>query len=165
MSADTDNKKKPIYEWAVAKVGDSRRPESIQVQPEKVALYAKTSGDSNPLFTDEAFAKSHGFKTVAVPIAMTTRVAPHKRREIMAQNGYEAPVRPTPFARWTCKTFAPMKPGDTITSEAVVGDKFEKRGRKYITWRVVARNQDCEKVAEYDATNSWEGAKPEDKTR
>jgi acyl dehydratase len=160
----TDSKK-PIYEWAVAKVGDRRRPESIPVSRSKVALYAKSSGDTNPLFTDEAFAKAHGFEAVAVPIAMTTRVAPHKRREIIAQNGYEAPVRPTPFARWQCKLFAPMKPGDVITSEAVVGEKFEKRGRRYITWSVIARNQNGETVAEYSATNSWEGSKPEDKTR
>lgn len=162
MSSDSN---KPIYEWAVAKVGDSRKPESITVNPGKIDLYVKASGDTNPLFTDEAFAKAHGLESVAVPIAMTTRVAPHKRREIIAQNGYDAPVRPTPFARWQCKLFAPMKPGDVITSEGKVGAKFEKRGRRYITWQVEAHNQDGEKVAEYSVTNSWEGAKPEDKTR
>ena len=157
--------KKPIYEWAAARVGHRRKTISMPVKKERIDLYVKSSGDPNPLLSDEKFARAKGFETMAVPVAMTTRVAPHNRRSIMLQNGFEHPVRPTPFARWECRLFAPMKPGDVITSDARVGDKFEKRGRKYIVWEVVAHNQRGEKVAEYRTTNSWEGAKPEDKSR
>jgi acyl dehydratase len=156
---------KPIYEWEVAKVGDKRATISLPIKQERIDLYVSSTNDPNSVLSNEAFALEHGFETVAVPVAMTTRVAPHNRRAIMIENGYEHPVRPTPFARWQCRLFAPMKPGDVITSEAHVADKFEKRGRKYIVWEVVAHNQHGEKVAEYRTTNCWDGTKPADKTR
>jgi hypothetical protein len=115
--------------------------------------------------TDEAFAHAHGFDGLAVPVSMTIRVAPGRRALIIDRKGYGHPVRPTPFARWQCELHAPMKVGDTITSNSQLGDKFEKNGRKYLVWQVEAYNQHGEKVAEYRATNSWEGAKPEDRSR
>ena len=156
---------KPLYEWDVAKVGDTRKTISIPIKKERIDLYLRSTNDPNPILRDEKFARDRGFETTAVPVAMTTRVAPHNRRSIMLQNGYEHPMRPTPFARWECHLYAPMKPGDVITSDARVSDKFEKRGRKYIVWEVVAHNQRGEKVAEYRTTNCWDGAKPGDKTR
>ena len=159
------NDQKPIYEWAVAEVGHQREAISLPIKKERIDLYVKCSGDANPLFSDESFAKLHGLETTAIPVNMTMRVAHHHRGKIIEQNGYVEPERSTPFARWQSKLFMPMKPGDTITSTACVAEKFEKRGRKYIVWEVVAQNQHGEKVAEYRTTNCWEGIKPEDKTR
>lgn len=156
---------KPVYEWAVAEVGDTIPPADIRVEPSRIDLYVKTSGDNNPIYSDAEFAKSKGLDGCAVPVAMAMRVAPTRRSVIIREKGYKHPVRPTPFARWECQFFAPMKPGDVITSETRLGEKFEKRGRKYVVWTISARNQRGEKVLEYRSTNCWEGAKPEDKTR
>lgn len=156
---------KPVYEWAVAEVGDTIPPADIRVEPSRIDLYVKTSGDDNPIYSDAEFAKSKGLDGCAVPVAMAMRVAPTRRSVIIREKGYKHPVRPTPFARWECQFFAPMKPGDVITSETRLGEKFEKRGRKYVVWTISARNQRGEKVLEYRSTNCWEGAKPEDKTR
>lgn len=156
---------KPVYEWAVAEVGDTIPPADIRVEPSRIDLYVKTSGDDNPIYRDAEFAKSKGLDGCAVPVAMAMRVAPTRRSVIIREKGYKHPVRPTPFARWECQFFAPMKPGDVITSETRLGEKFEKRGRKYVVWTISARNQRGEKVLEYRSTNCWEGAKPEDKTR
>ena len=155
----------PTYEWSVAKVGDSIPPASVKVDPARIALYIKTSGDNNPLYTDEAFARSKGLDGTVVPIAMAMRVAPTRRSVIIKTKGYKHPVRPTPFARWQCEFFAPMKQGEVITSESKLGEKFEKRGRKYVVWHVSARNERGEPVLEYRSTNCWEGARPEDKKR
>lgn len=156
---------RPFYEWAVAQVGDTIPPADIRVEQARIDLYVKTSGDANPLFTDEAFARSKGMESTTVPVGMAMRVAPTRRSVIIKEKGFKHPVRPTPFARWECQFFAPMKPGDVITSESKLGDKFEKRGRKYVVWTITAKNQHGEKVMEYRSTNSWEGAKPEDKAR
>ena len=161
----TTQKDPPLYEWAVAAVGDSVPPIDTLVDPARIALYIKTSGDNNPIYSDEKFAKSVGLDGLAVPVSMAMRVAPTRRAIIMSRKGYKHPVRPTPFARWECTFFAPMKPGDVITSESQMSEKFEKRGRKYVVWKVAGRNQRGEVVMEYRSTNSWEGAKPEDRNR
>lgn len=155
----------PVYEWAAAEVGDTIPPADIRVEKARIDLYVKTSGDANPLYSDEAFAKSKGMECTAVPISMAMRVAPTRRSVIIKKKGFSHPVRPTPFARWECQFFAPMKPGDVITSDTRLGEKFEKRDRKYVVWTITAHNQRGEKVMEYRSTNCWEGARPEDKSR
>ena len=120
----------PVYEWAVAEVGDSVPPADIKVDPDRIALYVKTSGDDNPIYTDEAFARSKGLDGTAVPIAMAMRVAPTRRSVIMKEKGCKHPVRPTPFARWQCEFFAPLKAGELITSESQLGEKFEKHDHR-----------------------------------
>ncbi|MCC6472957.1 MAG: MaoC family dehydratase [Burkholderiales bacterium] len=161
----TVENERPIYEWAVAQVGDTIAPARVRVDPARIALYVKTSGDDNPIYTDEAFARSKGLDGCAVPIAMAMRVAPTRRSVIMANKGYRHPVRPTPFARWQVEFAAPMKPGDVVTSESKLGEKFDKRGRKYLVWHVKGSNQDGAPVLEYRSTNAWEGTRPEDTER
>ena len=161
----SNEENRPVYEWSVAEVGDSVAPRVTTVDPDRIALYVKTSGDRNPLFTDEKFARSLGFEGLKVPASMAIRMAPGRRTRIMKQKGYRQPIRPTPFARWECQFFAPVKPGDVITSESRLDEKYEKRGRKYLVWKVTGYNQRGEVVVEYRATNSWEGFKPEDRVR
>jgi acyl dehydratase len=154
----------PVYEWAAAEVGDTAPDKTVIMTRELIALYVNTSGDNNPLYTDQAFARAHGLPDVAVPVSMAVRIAPGKRSTIIRHKGYQHPVRPTPFARWECETFAPVQPGDVITSESFLDEKYE-RGRKYLVWKVIGRNQRGEIVVVHRATNAWEGSKPDDKVR
>lgn len=156
---------RPVYEWAAAEAGDTAPDKTVTVTRELVALYADTSGDRNPLYTDAVFAREHGFDKGAVPFSMAVRMAPGKRATIIRHKGFSHPVRPTPFARWECETFAPVLPGDVITSESVMEEKYEKRGRKYLVWKAIGRNQRGEIVVIHRATNVWEGSRPEDKVR
>ncbi len=154
------------YTWDKAVVGDKPPGESVvEVTADKIREYVDWEDDTNRLYVDEEFARKHGFDGLASPIAMVCRVAPNPRREIMEARGYEHPVRPTPFARWHCKTYAPLKVGDVITSTSELGNKYERRGRHYLTWHVVGHDQRGEKVCEYEYTNLWDEGKPEDRKR
>ena len=155
----------PTYEWDVAEVGDAAPPKNTPIDEAVLELYTRTSGDHNPLYSDEAFARSKGLDGLGVPVSAAVRVAPGRRATIMRVKGYAHPVRPTPCARWQCETFGPMKVGDVITVQSFLDEKYEKRGRKYLVWRVEGRNQRGELVVVYRSTNVWEGAKPGDRTR
>jgi acyl dehydratase len=67
--------------------------------------------------------------------------------------------RQTPFAKCTARWFAPIRVGDTLTSSAQVLEKYERRGSKFVTFRVEITNQDQDRVAEYDYTCIFEYAK------
>ena len=154
------------YTWDRATAGDEAPGEAtVEVTADKIRQYVDTEDDTNRLYVDEEFARKHGFDGMAVPISMVCRVAPNRRAEIMQAKGYGHPVRPTPFTRWQCKTYAPLKLGDVITSTNELGSKSERRDRHYLTWHVEGRNQDGEKVCEYHYTNLWDEGKSEDKTR
>lgn len=161
----SENNPKPLYEWAAAEVGDTAPPKQTLLDAAQVLMYARTSGETSKVYVDEAFARSRGFDGLAVPFSMAVRIAPGRRSTIMRHKGYAHPVRPTPFARWQCETFAPMKVGDVITVESRMDEKFERRGRKFLVWKVTGRNQHGEVVVEYRSTNMWEGATPADRER
>ncbi len=155
------------FTWDKAVVGEKGPlEEPIEVKTEKIRQYVDTEDDTNRLYIDEEFTKRHGFKVLAVPIAMICRVVSNTARHgIPKAHGLVPPVRPTPFARWQCKTYAPLNVGDLITSKSELGEKYERRGRRYLVWHVVGKNQRGEKVAEYKYTNLWDEGKPEDRTR
>lgn len=157
--------KRPVYEWSVAEPGDTLPAKDTRVDAALVKLYSDTSGDRNPLYTDPVLANAAGLEATAVPTLMVIRVAPTSRTELMSRKGYDHPVRPTPYARWQCELFEPMKPGDVITAESQLDEKYEKSGRKYLVWRVIGRNQRGDKVVEYRTHNAWEGSKPQDRVR
>ena len=156
---------RPSYEWAVAESGDTLPPKQVVIEPRLVDVYMDSSGDRNPLYTDAALARSVGLKATAIPSLMAIRVAPTSRTELMDHKGFDHPVRPTPYARWECEFFEPMQPGDMITTESQMAEKYEKNGRKYLVWQVVGRNQHGRKVVEYRTHNAWEGSKPHDRQR
>ena len=154
------------YTWDKAVAGDKAPAKAkVEVTSEKIQQYVDLEDDTNRLYVDNEFAQKLGFKGPAVPMAMVCHVAPNQRREVMQARGYDHPVRPTPFARWQCKTFAPLKVGDVVTSTTELGRKDERRGRHYLTWHVVGYNQRGEKVCEYSYTNLWDEGKLEDRSR
>jgi len=92
-------------------------------------------------------------------------IAPLRRSSVAAASGYVAlewvrdHPRQTPFAKCTVRWFAPILAGDVIISCARVLEKYERRGNKFVTFRVEATNQDGVRIAEYDYTCIFEYAK------
>ncbi len=167
LASGAEGHEAPHELWDKAVAGDKGSPgEPREVKAERIKIYVDGSDDTNRLYTDEEFAKKHGFKKLASPIAMITAVAANNiRGEIAKMHGVVSPIRPTPFARYHCKTYAPLNVGDVITSESELGDKAERRGRHYLTWHVVGKNQRGELVAEYDYTNLYDEGKAGDRVR
>ena len=100
---------------------------------------------------------------VLAPPTMFYTYAPQRRVDVMAARGYIAPEqsptnpRSTPFISTTIRFQGAMvRPGDVITSTTRVVDKSQRRGNKFITFRIVAHNQRGEGVVEYDYVCLWE---------
>ena len=66
--------------------------------------------------------------------------------------------RQTPFAKCEIRWRRPVFSGDTITANRGVLEKYERRGSKFVTFRVTAVNQHGQGVAEYDYTCIFEYA-------
>ena len=155
----------PVFEYADAIVGDETPAQEYVVAPARIAKYVAASGDNNPLYTDADAARRLGFRDTLVPLAVTKVLPRMRRHSLMKQRGFVHPIRPTAFARWEHQLFAPIRPGDVITATTRLAEKYEKRGRQYLVFEVVGRNQRGEKVVEYRHTSLWSGTKPEDRTR
>lgn len=158
----------PRWEYDVVELGQQGPSIVVDVSEDLIAKYATAVRNDSPAYQPSAERDANGEDSLAMP-TMITRVAPLRRPDIAANNGFVAQEKAkenpfqTPFAKCEIKWFAPMRAGDTLTSFGHIVDKYERRGNKFVTIRVEATNQDGVKVAEYDYTCIFEFGKGQKK--
>lgn len=146
------------WEWDQVAPGPVSAVLVTEVSPASIADYARRVRNGN-----QAYALT-GPRGLAMP-TMVFDIAPLRRNAVAIASGYIAlewarvNPRQTPFAKCVVRWFSPIRVGDVITSRARVLEKYERRGNKFVTFRVEAINQHGTKVAEYDYTCIFEYAK------
>ena len=146
------------WEYEVVEVGQKGTPFTVEVTQDLISKYAQRVRNPNPAYQED------DDQLLAMP-TMVIAAAPLRRFDVAEANGFVAlelvqdSPRQTPFAKCEVRWHSPMRAGDTITSVCSVIDKYERRGSKFVTFRVEARNQHDEMVAEYDYTSIFEYAK------
>ena len=130
----------------------------VEITAGDIAEYARLALNHSPEYA------SSGDGLVAMP-TMVLSYAPLLREEIAEANGFVAVEvsktarSQTPFAKCEIRWSHPVVAGDTITGRRRVLEKYERRGSKFVTFRVEAINQRGELAAEYDYTCIFEYAK------
>ena len=152
------------WEYDKVEVGQKGPKMTVEVTEELIATYAKAVRNPNPEYYPAESDDLERQIKLAMP-TMIFRIAPLRRYEIAANNGFVAlekvseNARQTPFAKCEVRWQAPIHAGDSITSFAHIHSKEERRGNKFVTFRIEANNQNGQKVAEYDYTCVFEYAK------
>lgn len=115
---------------------------------EQIANYSSVVGETNPLYTDDAAAKTGPYGEVVAPTGMLqtmhTGFGPDPKLQV--------PFKSASFhAGQKMEFFAPIRVGDTITVWAQVKEIYEKTGRSgrmvFVVNRLTYRNQRQEPVA------------------
>ena len=145
-----------LWEFDVVEPGQAGRPTVVVITPENIAEYARLSQNPDPQYREGG--------GLAMP-TMSLSYAPLLRDDIAEANGFlaleqsQTARRQTPFAKCEARWSGPVQAGDTITGHRRVLEKYERRGSKFVTFRVEGVNQDGVRVAEYDYTCIFEYAK------
>ena len=112
-------------------------------------------------YADVALNRDQQYQDPGASLAMPTMVlayAPLLREEIAEANGFVAleqsrtARRQTPFAKCEIRWHLPIRPGDVITGKRGTLEKYERRGSRFVTFRVEGVNQRGETAVEYDYT-------------
>ena len=122
----------------------------VEITPENIAGYAAVAlnGDGR-------------YRGAGALLAMPTMVlayAPLLREEIAEANGFVAleqsrtARRQTPFAKCEIRWRRPVAAGDVITGRRGTLEKYERRGSRFVTFRVEGVNRRGETAVEYDYT-------------
>ncbi len=90
----------------IPSVGD-RATRSMTVTDESIALFARLSGDRNPVHFDDAFARRIGFEGRIAHGALTASL-------LSALLGMDLPGPGSVFLEQRVRFLAPVRPGDTI---------------------------------------------------
>ena len=150
-----------LWEYDVVEPGQEGTRTSVQVTAEHIAKYALLAQNPAPRYQKAGVSQEYDGALVAMP-AMVLSYAPLLREDIAEANGFVAleqsrtARRQTPFAKCEIRRSGPVMAGDTITATRGVLEKYERRGNKFVTFRVEAANQHGQQVAQYDYTCIFE---------
>ena len=150
-----------VYQSVVP--GQMAPPTVVEITAENISQYALLSQNQDPRYRNPSGNPEFGGAMVAMP-SMVLSYAPLLRGEIAEHSGFVAlersttARRQTPFAKCEIRWFKPVMAGDTITGTQGVLEKYERRGSKFVTFRVEAANQHGQPVAQFDYTCIFEYA-------
>ncbi|MBM3943394.1 MAG: hypothetical protein FJ316_10830 [SAR202 cluster bacterium] len=150
-----------LWDYDAVQPGQAGSRTEVALTPENIAQYAKISQNMDPRYHKAGVNVEYGGAWVPMP-SMLLSYAPLLRDDIAEANGLVAleksvtARRQTPFAKCEIRWFKPVKAGDVITATRRVLEKYERRGSKFVTFRVEAANQQGEQVAYYDYTCIFE---------
>ena len=145
-----------LWTYDAVRVGQAGNPTQVTLSAEDIAEYA--AGAQNP---DPRYAMPS--PAMAMP-TMALTYAPLLRDEIAEANGFvaqersETARRQTPFAKCEIRWYRPVSAGETLTANRRVYQKYERRGSKFVTFRVSAFDAAGAVVASYDYTCIFEYA-------
>ena len=146
-----------LWDYEAVEPGQEGHPTVVALTAEHVEAYALVAQNPDARFQKSGTRTEYGGSLVAMPTMVLT-YAPLLREDIAARNGFVAleesrtARRQTPFAKCEIRWFRPALAGDTITGTRRVLEKYERRGSKFVTFRVEASNQRGDELARYDYT-------------
>ena len=150
-----------LWDYDVVAPGQEGTRTVVQVTAEHIARYAMLAQNPDPRYQKAGVSPEYDGALVAMP-TMVLSYAPLLREDIAEANGFVAVEqsitarRQTPFAKCEIRWSGPVMAGDTITATRRVLEKYERRGNKFVTFRVEAANQHGQQVAQYDYTCIFE---------
>jgi len=120
--------------------------------PDDIREEAEAYEDYNPIYSDPEFAKHTDMGYVVAPFYITLGEFLPPLMKVDLKMGVN-----TIYSSSIKESFKPIFIGDVITKKLSVEDKFEKRGKKFFTWRIEYFNQDGELVKRHIRTSYWVG--------
>jgi acyl dehydratase len=149
----------PTYSWDAARVGDTCAPFTYGVTPESIAAYCEAVRNRNPLYLDPEAAREGPFGGIIAPPTFAFMCAPLRRNEVMHTRGFAAPEEKgeyqTPYAKSELKTYRPISAGESVYSFVYLAEKYERRGNRFMTWKVKAVNGRQMPAFDYTYTIIW----------
>ena len=157
-----------LWNYEAVEPGQQGQPTLVTLTSENIGEYALAAQNPDPGYqksgTEAAANLEFGGRLAAMP-TMAITYAPLLRETIAKNCGFVAQERSklarrqTPFAKCEVRWFASALEGDIITGTRRVLEKYERRGSRFVTFRVEASNQRGERLAEYDYTCIFDYAK------
>ena len=132
-------------------IGLESPPATTEIEKGAIIKFAQAIGDENPIFNDEAEARSSKYGGLIAPPTFLRSVASSR-----VQLPFELPVNRALDGGSEWHYFEPVRPGDRITSVSRLEDIVERTGRlgvMIITTTVTTYTNQLDQVVATQTTN------------
>ena len=146
-----------LWTYDAVESGQYGAETTVEITEENISRYAEVALNDDPRYRGPA-------PTLAMPTSVLS-YAVLLRGEIAEANGFvgyeqsQTARKQTPFAKCEIRWHHPVRVGDVITGKRGVLEKYERRGSRFVTFRVEGINQHGIKAVEYDYTCIFDYAK------
>jgi acyl dehydratase len=136
-----------VLEYDTSWIGKEFDRYTFEVTREEIVAFARSIGETNPLYTDEGYAKTTPYEGLIAPptfsVVFRSRAMMPDLKLSYGKRGFDGGKE--------CHFFAPVRPGDTITGIDRIAEVYEKTGRSgnmiFIVRESELTNQHGTKVA------------------
>ncbi len=132
-------------------LGREFEPFVLSLAPEAVKTYIQAVEEDTPIYHDQKAAEAAG---VGWPVAPPTIASIFTRSSVFLQKEGKMPPGAI-HARQEFQFVAPVRPGDLLTTEGKVVDKFIRKERKWMVIESTTKNQKGEVVVIAKMTGIW----------
>lgn len=126
-----------------------------------IRYFALAVGDDNPLYTDDAYAREHGYDGVVAPPTLICETNQYAGlpRDADGYAGHSWPIE-VPGARLvrggnSYEFHQPVRPGDVVTATWRIHSAEEKAGKLFVVSRATYVNQHGDLLAVNEETLIW----------
>ncbi len=138
--------------WEDLEPGKVIASHTYLITTEDLREEAEAYEDYNPIYSDPEFAKHTDLGYVVAPFYITLGEFLPPLMKVGLKMGVN-----TIYSKSIREWFKPIFVGDVITKTLVLEEKYEKRGKKFYTWRIDWTNEDGELVMRHLRTSYWVG--------
>ena len=139
-----------------AAVGVESEPSVYEIERSSIRRWAEAIGDDNPLYRDEEYARSKGYRSIVAPPGFIAQYAFPVKAGGGGRRGFNSPFSRNLNGGNEYEFFKPVQAGDTITSTSKLAQLFERDGRMgkmlFSISETTYKNQDGETVAKARGT-------------
>jgi acyl dehydratase len=136
-----------VLEYDTGWLGKEFDRYTYPVTREEIIAFAESIGETNPLYTDEEYAKTTPYGDIVAPPTFCVVFRSNAHLPDLKLNygkrGFDGGKE--------CEFYAPIRPGDTITGVDRIAQVYEKTGRSgsmiFVVRESEMTNQHGEKVA------------------
>ena len=136
-----------MLEYDTSWIGKEFDRYTYTVSKEEIIEFATSVGETNPLYTDEEYAKTTPYGSLIAPPTFCTVFRSRARLPDLKLNYGRRGID----GGKECQFYVPIRPGDTITGVDRIAAIYEKTGRSgtmiFIVRESELTNQHGEKVA------------------
>jgi acyl dehydratase len=136
--------------WSTEHIGKTYPPFTVEVEKGRIAFFAKSIGEDDPVYFDEDAAKKAGFRAIPVPPTFPFTIAMDAGQSFMVLEDMDIDKTKTVHGEQSFAYHKDICAGDVITGQQKIVDMFDKKGGalQFIVTETRLDNQDGEHVCD-----------------
>ena len=135
-------------------IGRVSQPNTADVEKGRLKFFARSIGETNPIYTDEVAAKAAGYRSIPAPPTFAFSLDMEREEPFSDLDEMGIELGKILHAEQSFSYHEPICAGDAITLQSEVTDIYDKKGGalEFLVQNYTAKNQDDVLVAEMRRT-------------